>query len=174
MAAALVQERPRLPVRMHLAPAGTRVAVAGSLGLLVSGIVAGAAPWQAAVLTGWDTAAAVFVAWVVWMAYGKDGAATAMLATREDDSRTAADLVLVAASLASLAAVGLGLVKASHERGTAQGAVTALALASVVLSWAAVHAVLRCATPASITASGGASTSTTIGSRTTTTSPTSR
>ncbi len=141
MAAALLQEPPRLPARIRLAPAGTRVVVAGSLGLLVSGIVAAAAPWQAAVLAGWDTAAAVFVAWVVCMAYGKDGAATAMLATREDDSRTAADLVLVAASLASLAAVGVGLVKASQGRGTAQGAITALAVVSVVLSWVAVHAV---------------------------------
>ncbi len=99
------------------------------------------APWQVALLAAWDSAAAVFIAWVFWVTHGKDAAATAMLATREDDSRAAADVLLVAACVASLAGVGVGLVKASREQGTAEAAITALAVLSVVLSWAAVHAV---------------------------------
>ena len=130
-----------LKPRAHLALARTRVVVAGALGFLVFKAVSAVGPWEVAALTGWDTAAGVFVGWVIWVAYGKDGAATAMLATREDDSRTAADVLLVAACVASLAGVGAGLVKASHERGTTEGALTALAVVSVVLSWAAVHAV---------------------------------
>ncbi len=125
----------------HFARAGTRLFVAGTTGLAVFAVASALAPWQVAVLAGWDTVAAVFVAWVVWMAYGRDSAATAMLATREDDSRAAADALLVGACLASLAGVGVALVKASQERGVTEAAITALAVLTVVLSWAAVHAV---------------------------------
>jgi len=128
-------------VGVHFARAGTRVVVAGTFGLLVCAVVSTVGPWQVAILAGWDTAAAVFVVWVFWMGYGLDSARTAMLATREDDSRAAADLLLVAACLASLAGVGMGLVKASQERGAAKAAITALAVLTVVLSWAAVHVV---------------------------------
>lgn len=98
-------------------------------------------PWQVAVLAGSDNSAAISVAWVVWVAYGRDAADTAMLATREDNSRAAADVLLLACCLASLAGVGLGLVTASTERGMSQAAITALAVLSVVASWAPVHAV---------------------------------
>jgi uncharacterized membrane protein len=70
-----------------------------------------------------------------------DGAATAKSAMIEDDSRAASDLVLIAASVVSLLGVGLALLKASSEMGTARGLVTAVAALSVVLSWGAVHTV---------------------------------
>lgn len=127
--------------RAHLALARTRLVVAASTGLLVFAVVLTQGPWQAALLSGWDATAAIVVAWVVWVAYGKDAEATAALARREDDSRAAADVLLVAASVASLVGVGVGLVKASHERGAGEVAITALAVLSVVLSWATVHAV---------------------------------
>ncbi len=127
--------------RARFARAGTRLVVAGASGLLVIVVAAAVGPWQVAVLAGWDTTAAVFVAWVFWMAYGRDGAATAALATREDDSRAAADVLVVAACVASLASVGAGLAKASHMRGTGEAAMTALAVVSIVLSWAAIHTV---------------------------------
>jgi uncharacterized membrane protein len=126
--------------RVHFAFAGTRVLVSALTGLVVFAVAATLAPWPAAVLLGWDTSAAVFLAWVLWVAHGKDAAATASLATRQDDSRAAADAVLVAASLASLVGVGIGLVEASRHRGVAQAVITALAVLTVVLSWAAVHA----------------------------------
>jgi uncharacterized membrane protein len=127
--------------RAHFAFAGPRVVVAGVLGLLVFVLAWQVGPWQVATLAGWDTAAAVFVAWVFWMAHGLDSAGTAGIATREDDSRAMADLLLVGASLGSLAAVGLGLVKASQARGTAEAAMTGLAVVTVLLSWAVVHTV---------------------------------
>lgn len=126
---------------VHFARAGTRLFVAVGSGLAVSAVASALVPWQVAVLAGWDTVAAIFVVWVVWMAHGEDSAATAMLATREDDSRAAADVLLVGASLASLAGVGAALVKASHEGGTTEAAITALAVLTVVLSWTAVHVV---------------------------------
>ena len=127
--------------RAHYARAGTRLVVTSSFGLLVAAVTSALAPWQVAVLVGWSTAAGAFIAWVLWAAYGQDGAGTAMLATREDDSRAAADLALVGACLASLAGVGVGLVKAGQERGAAKAATTGLAVLTVLLSWAAVHAV---------------------------------
>jgi uncharacterized membrane protein len=127
--------------RAHFALAGTRLVVAISAGLLVFAVTLLVSPWQVAVLTGWDTTATVFIAWVLWMAYGKDAAATAALATREDDSRAAADVLLVAASVASLLSVAVGLVKATDERGLGEAAITALAVLTVILSWAAVNAV---------------------------------
>jgi uncharacterized membrane protein len=72
---------------------------------------------------------------------GKDSAATEVHAAREDDSRTAADLVLIAASVASLVGVGFALLKAATVDGPSHAIIIAVAVISVVLSWASVHTV---------------------------------
>ena len=59
----------------------------------------------------------------------------------EDDSRAAADLVLITASAASLLGVALTLLKASGESGSARALITGIATLSVILSWGAVHTV---------------------------------
>src|SRR5438105_11118355 len=123
------------------ARAGTRVVVGGSAGLLAFGIAIAFAPWQAALMVSWDTTAAIVVTWAFGVVWRKDSAETAALATREDGSRAASELVLVSASLASLVSVGLGLVKAAQEHGAPKAAMTGLAVLTVVLSWLAVHAV---------------------------------
>ncbi len=118
-----------------------RVILSGSVGVAAAGAAAWVAPWQVSSLLAWDTGAAVFCAWV-WIAVrGADAATTQRIATREDDSRPAADLVLIAASLASLLGVGLALLKASGESGTARALTTTVAVATVALSWLAVHTV---------------------------------
>jgi len=127
--------------RFLRARAGTRVVVAGSSGVIAFAVTIAFAPWQAALMVSWDTTAAIVVTWAFGVVWRKDSAETAALATREDDSRAASDLVLVSASLASLVSVGLGLVKAAHEHGAAEAAMTAVAVLTVVLSWLAVHAV---------------------------------
>ena len=66
---------------------------------------------------------------------------TQRIATREDDSRPAADVVLIAASVASLVGVGLALLQASGESGTARALTTALAVVTVALSWLAAETV---------------------------------
>ena len=70
-----------------------------------------------------------------------DAADTARHATREDDSRFAADVTLLAASVASLVAVGLTLVKGAQLGGSQEALFTAVAVAGVVLAWAVVHTV---------------------------------
>ena len=113
------------------------VALAGG----VAGIVAAfLAPWQLSTLIGWDVAAALFVVWV-WTSAGRfDPDETHRFATREDDSRVSAQLLVLSACVVSLAGVAFDLLKAS-ESGTASGhvALVSAALLTVVLSWATVH-----------------------------------
>jgi len=118
-----------------------RVIVAGSVGVIVAAAAASLVPWQVSSLLFWDTAAAVFCAWVWLAVHGADAPTTQRLATREDDSRAAADLVLVAASIASLLGVALVLLKAAGEFGAARVLTTSTAVATVALSWLAVHTV---------------------------------
>jgi uncharacterized membrane protein len=99
------------------------------------------APWQVAFLTGWDTTALVVVGLVLPVILRCDGDATHALATREDDSRPASDLLLVVAGLASLVGVGLALIEGARTGGAAQAWITGLAVVTVVLSWAAVQTV---------------------------------
>jgi uncharacterized membrane protein len=116
-----------------------RVAIAGVGGILSCGVVALVTPWQVAVLLGWDVMATSFLVWVRWTIRGSDSEETAILAKTEDPSRALADLVLVAASVASLLGVGFALVKASSGAGAARAMITAVAVLSVTLSWLSVH-----------------------------------
>jgi uncharacterized membrane protein len=105
-------------------------------------VMAWFAAWQLSTLIGWDVAAALFVLWV-WTSVGRfDPEETTRFATREDDSRLSAQLLVVSASVVSLVGVGFDLLKAS-QAGTASGHVVLIlaAVATVVLSWATVHTV---------------------------------
>jgi uncharacterized membrane protein len=118
-----------------------RVAVAIAAGVVAAGVAIALTPWQVAALTGWDVTAAVFLVWVWSNIWGLDGDQTARVATRVDDSRSAADLILIAACVASLTGVGFALLKASDTSGVARGLIAGIAVLSVVLSWAAVHTI---------------------------------
>ena len=121
--------------------AGRRVLVAFAAGAVAFGIAIFLTPWQVAVTIGWDVAALVFLVWVWLSIWDLDGATTRQRATKEDESRFVADLLLIAASGASLIAVALALLEASADRGTAKGLVTAVAGVCLVLSWATVNTV---------------------------------
>jgi uncharacterized membrane protein len=121
--------------------AARRVTVAFLVGVVVGGSLALITPWAIAVILGWDAAAAVFVCWVWIDIHGRDAAGTRERATREDSSRLAADLVLISASVVSLAGVAFVLLKASESTGSARPAIIAVAVASVIASWVAVHTV---------------------------------
>lgn len=128
-------------MRHLLTRARTRLIVCVAIGLVVSVPLAVLTPWQVAVLGGWDATALAFIVIVGIGIRNKDSAATEALATREDDSRTAADLILIAASVASLVGVAFALLKAAAASGPAHALITAVAVVSVVLSWASVHAI---------------------------------
>lgn len=127
--------------RLRLASALTRLLIAGAIGIAAGGVAALWTSWQVAALAGWNTVAVVESGWV-WVTVRKlDATATERIAKREDDSRSAADILLVVASIASLVGVGFTLVEASHQTGIAAAVSTAVAILSVALSWLAVHTV---------------------------------
>ena len=104
------------------------------MGLAVAAAARALVSWQADLLVGWDTMAAVFMVSVWWSIRGKDAVATSLLATREDASRAAADLMLLGASAGSLAAIVLTLLEAGRSTGVAKALLTVLPVGSVVLS----------------------------------------
>jgi uncharacterized membrane protein len=116
------------------------VAVAGGAAGIVAAVFA---PWQLSTLIGWDVAAALYLVWV-WTSAGRfDADETQRFATREDDSRVSAQLLVLTACVASLVGVGFDLLKAGEEGGGAGGDVllVSAAVGTVVLSWATVHTV---------------------------------
>lgn len=123
-----------------LVPTRPRMIAAFAAGLVASAVAGPFTPWQVAGLAGWDAAAVVFLAWVWSSIWRLDGEATASAST-QGDSRSTADIVLISASVASLAGVGLALIKASGEHGAARDLIAGVAVLTVALSWAAVHTV---------------------------------
>ena len=118
-----------------------RLLTAASVGLVTGVTTALKAPWQLALLVGWDTVAAALLIWIWSSIASRSGAATKAQATRDDDSRATAFLLVVAAAIASLPGVALALLKATHETGAIVAALTATSVATIALSWGLVHTV---------------------------------
>jgi uncharacterized membrane protein len=70
-----------------------------------------------------------------------DAADTARQARRESPHRPQADGLLLGASVASLIAVGLVLVRAGQSTGLTKGLLVGLSVASIILAWSVVHTV---------------------------------
>jgi uncharacterized membrane protein len=99
------------------------------------------ASWQVAVLTGWD-ALAIVVLSRVWFRVGRFSAdETKEFATREDDSRASADLLVLTAAVASLGGAAFGLRKAHQSEQALKILLTVETVLTVALSWAVVHTV---------------------------------
>jgi uncharacterized membrane protein len=121
--------------------AARRVTIAGATGVLAFTLTWVLVPWQVALLAGWDAAAALYIAWIWLSLRHKDAEVTKELATSEDSSRTAADFMLIWASVANLVGVGFALLEASSKSGAVQAVITAIAILGVALSWIAVNTV---------------------------------
>jgi uncharacterized membrane protein len=115
--------------------------VAGAVGLVCALLTATSTAWPVAVLAGWDGAALVFTTWIWAGVRGLSPADARKVATREDPSRAAADLILLSASVASLLGAGFTLAEASNFKGGQKAILVALATSSVALSWLVVHTV---------------------------------
>ncbi len=127
--------------RFAYTPAFQRVAVAMALGIIVGVGTSFVTLWQSAALIGWDAAAAVFLLWV-WIPVSRMTAHQVRgHASREDPNVALADLVVLGACVAFLAAVGLALVKASGAHGGTKAFLIGIAILSVALSWGQVHTV---------------------------------
>jgi uncharacterized membrane protein len=118
-----------------------RAVVVTCIGLLVAVVLAWLVSWEMAVIAGWDAAACTFLL-VVWpVILGADSAHAAQLATREDETRGSAALLLVGASVASLLGVGFVLNLAGRNGGPSRVLFIGVAVLTVVLSWTVVNTV---------------------------------
>ncbi|MGH3272714.1 MAG: DUF1345 domain-containing protein [Streptosporangiaceae bacterium] len=95
----------------------------------------------AAPLIGWDVLALVFCSWVWLTVWRLDAGPTAGHAQREDPSHGAADLVLLGAAVASLAAVGVVLIGAGNDSALLKYLQAGLTVLSVFASWTLIHTV---------------------------------
>jgi uncharacterized membrane protein len=111
------------PTRYHrwlgwYAPATRRTAIVSSIGLTVVVVaLVWFLPWGMAVVAGWDAAALTLLVSIWPIILRADTAHAAQLATREDETRASAAVLLVGASLASLLGVGLALDLAGRQGG---------------------------------------------------------
>lgn len=120
---------------------GVRVAISAGAGALSAVVVAIVGPWWLIPLSTWDIGALVFVSWMWHSLWPLDAKATAGQAKRESPRDGVADGLLLSASVVSLVAVGLVLVRAGHSSGLTKGLLVGLGVVSVVLGWAVVHTV---------------------------------
>jgi uncharacterized membrane protein len=123
-----------------MSPSTRRMVVLVIVGAVTGSVVALLGPWQLAVLAGWIAALLGYLA-VVWVEISRaDRDDTERSSTAEDDSRTVRGFLLLSACVVSLVGVMLALHKASSTHGGAQPALlTSAAVATVLLSWVAVH-----------------------------------
>jgi uncharacterized membrane protein len=129
------------------APALRRAAVVIFIGLVVALLLLRFLPWELAVVAGWDAAALAFLM-IVWpIILRADTPQAEQLATREDETRGSATVLLVGASVASLLGVGFALSLAGQESGTQRVLLIGVAVLTVVLSWTVVNTIYTCATP---------------------------
>ncbi len=118
-------------------PAAVRAAIAGVVGVAAAVVAGAAVGWRYASAAGWTAAATVFVVGT-WSVIGRMGPEqTAAHATREDPARSLTDVIVLLASIASLA--GVMYLLAAESGGEALSA--GLGVASVVAAWVVVHTV---------------------------------
>lgn len=119
-----------------------RLAVAALAGLIAGIIIilSTGALWLAPVVV-WDVAALVYLIWVWWVIWGLDPRATKAHAVREDPGRRAADVILLVASVVSLAAVVFLIIHGAGLDGVARVRDLVIGLVTVVASWFLIHTV---------------------------------
>jgi uncharacterized membrane protein len=119
----------------------TRLAFSATIGVMAGVLAAAFGSWIYAPAIGWD-ATAIFFAGTVWLGiWPLSAETTAARATREDPSRAGSDVLTLCACVASLAAIGIVMVRAHALHGVAQGMLAALGLLSITVSWLTVHTI---------------------------------
>jgi uncharacterized membrane protein len=115
--------------------------MAFAAGVVVALPVAALTSWWLFPLLAWDFACIAYATWVWLTIWPRDAAGTARLAVRVDPTRATADVLVQAAAIASLAAVGVVLGQAAKRHGAEQVLLAALGVVSVAFSWVVVHTV---------------------------------
>lgn len=118
-----------------------RLAVSAGLGVAVAVLEGLFGKWADAPAVGWVAAALLYSASTWAVIWPMDPSQTADKARSEDPNRATSDVLMLSASVASLATVGMVLVSASSVHGATEDALAALALASIAVSWFTVHTI---------------------------------
>jgi uncharacterized membrane protein len=131
----------RFSGRMRASSAGRCVTYALLAGAVTVSIAWLTMPPSASILLGWDVAVVIYLVWTWGSVWRLDPGETAQLAKREDPSTAVAELVVLGAGTAMLAAVGFALIKAGQASGGLKAYLVTIGVLSVVLSWTVVHTV---------------------------------
>lgn len=123
------------------APALRRAAVVTGLGLLTALTLAMVTTWELAAVGGWNATAVAFLVATWPMIARADATTTRKLAVREDETRSSATLLLLAASLISLMGVFVALRLAGLAAGSTRGLFIGVAASTVLASWVVVNTV---------------------------------
>jgi uncharacterized membrane protein len=123
----------------HLVSARRRLYACAAIGAAAGGVTAALAPWQLALLVGWNVAATVLIDWVLREILPADAEQTRAWAAPEDNSRRGIGLIVTVAAAASLAGMAFGLAKARQVHHPMEVLLTLMAVFSVAVSWAVVH-----------------------------------
>ena len=110
--------------------------LAGAVAAVVTGVVTS---WWYAGVVGWIIACLIYVLWVWLHLWPLDAEGMRLHATREDPGIFMSDILILGASVASLAAVALILIRASHDPSAQRAAIGGVSVLSVALSWFLVH-----------------------------------
>ena len=122
-------------------PTVIRAAVAGVAGVAVGIVVGLVAGWTYAPAAGWTVAAAVLMGWTWAVIARMTDEQTEAHATREDPARALTDLIVLIASVASLAGVVYLLAAGSGGHGASEAVGAGLGILSVAGAWGVVHTV---------------------------------
>ncbi|GAA4569010.1 DUF1345 domain-containing protein [Micromonospora coerulea] len=123
------------------APALRRAVIVASIGLLVALALLPFVTWELATVGGWDAAALAFLLTIWPIIIRADSSHTEMLATREDETRGTAAVLLVGAGVTSLLGVGFALSLAGRQSGSMRVLLIGVATLTVLLSWTVVNTV---------------------------------
>jgi uncharacterized membrane protein len=115
--------------------------VDAGIGAIVALIITPFVTWPLALLVGWDAAGLAFLVTVLPVITRADGARTKRVATREDETRDSAGLLIQASCAASLVSVALALGLAKHESGGRRALIVTIGIVTVILSWTVVNSV---------------------------------
>jgi uncharacterized membrane protein len=121
--------------------ASVRLSVSAAAGVFTAVVVGVVGPWWLIPLAAWDGSALVFLVWMWHTLWPMDAEKTSRRARREDPARATRDVALLVASVTSLLAVGIVLVRASNTTGLDKGLLVGMGVVSIVLSWSIVHTV---------------------------------
>jgi len=123
------------------APSMRRAVAVAAIGLAVAVVLLRFVPSEMAVVAGWDAAALAFLLSIWPIILRADSPLAEQLATREDETRGSALVLLVGASVTSLLGVGLTLSLAGHQSGPRRVLLIGVAVLTVMVSWTVVNTV---------------------------------